>query len=198
MSDRPHAADPGTLEEVLRQIWALLGHGAGDPSCAAHLPALATIGSDGTPAVRTVVLRAFDAKKRALTMCTDRRSRKSTEIERAGVGAMHIYDPASLVQIRLRCRLALHTDDELAMNQWDKTDADGRPLYQIAQMPGSPIDHPDQVTLAPESTRQGRAHFAVISAQIEAIDWLLLREQGHRRAQFAWRDGALDATWVVP
>ena len=45
---------------------------------------------------------------------------------------------------------------------------------------------------APE--RGSREHFAVVRAEVTAIDWLELHADGHRRARFD-NDGA---TWLTP
>ena len=42
--------------------------------------------------------------------------------------------------------------------------------------------------------RQSRDHFAVLAAQVQAVDWLDLHPEGHRRAMFS----AAGAVWVTP
>ena len=59
--------------------------------------------------------------------------------------------------------------------------------YLAALPPGTPVDR-----FQPE--RGTRAHFAVVTAQIEDMDWLELHRDGHRRARLA---GAA-STWLTP
>ena len=53
--------------------------------------------------------------------------------------------------------------------------------------PGTAVDRP-----LPE--RGSRAHFGVVTARIDAIDWLELHADGHRRAAF----DAEGRRWLVP
>jgi hypothetical protein len=45
-----------------------------------------------------------------------------------------------------------------------------------------------------QPARESREHFAVVAAEVNAIDWLELDARGHRRAVFD--DGP--ARWVAP
>jgi hypothetical protein len=57
-----------------------------------------------------------------------------------------------------------------------------------SQAPGDPLGN----TI---SARGERAHFALLEAGVQSIDWLELHAQGHRRARFS-----IDATarWLQP
>ena len=50
----------------------------------------------------------------------------------------------------------------------------------------------------PAETEKGRQHFAAISSRIDAIDWLVLRVLGNRRARFEWDAAGLNAKWLIP
>jgi len=61
-----------------------------------------------------------------------------------------------------------------------------------ARLKLSPAAHDYLSALAPGSVlanalgaRGERAHFAVITADVQSVDWLELHPQGHRRARFA-------------
>ena len=68
---------PATLPDALDLAFAALAAGAADRHDAFHTPALASIGYDGAPALRTVILRRFDAAQRELQLHTDSRSPKA-------------------------------------------------------------------------------------------------------------------------
>jgi hypothetical protein len=184
------------LAAVLAQAWRLLQRGATDPASALHLPVLASLRPDGAPAARTVVLRAVDAASRSLRIHTDRRSAKCAEIDRDPRVALHFYDPKTLVQLRLDCGATLHCDDALAERAWAENPVATQALYCVGPGPGVPLDAPDGYDAA--AVRDGRGNFAAIVARVDRLDWLYLAPQGHRRARFAWPDGRLQSTWLVP
>jgi hypothetical protein len=37
-----------------------------------------------------------------------------------------------------------------------------------------------------------------IAMKIDAIDWLMLKVSGNRRARFEWGNDKFQATWLVP
>jgi len=38
----------------------------------------------------------------------------------------------------------------------------------------------------------------VLASEINMLDWLFLRVEGHRRAWFAWKDGRWQGEWISP
>jgi len=187
---------PERLEDVPADAFARLAHGAADSRSPFHTPALATLGLDGAPSLRTVVLRAVDPAARTLRLHTDRRSAKAAEILRDGRAALHGYDPAAQVQLRLSGRATLHLDDTIADAAWAASRETSRMVYATGQAPGTPVPVPPA---APRNARSGRANFAAVLLRIEALDWLLLAPAGHCRARFAWgEDGTLSAGWIAP
>ncbi|NBR79124.1 MAG: pyridoxamine 5'-phosphate oxidase, partial [Alphaproteobacteria bacterium] len=58
----------------------MLERGAADRRSAFHTPTVATIGLDGRPRLRTIVLRACDTANRSLRFHTDARSDKINEL----------------------------------------------------------------------------------------------------------------------
>ena len=81
------------LDKAFSAIWRMLGEGASDRRSIFHTPALVSVGLDGWPKARTVVLRSVDRESATLRCHTDLRSPKVAELEgnpRVGVLA---YDP---------------------------------------------------------------------------------------------------------
>ena len=208
MSETP-SNDPGgeSLDEIAAHAWRMLAHGAGDRRHGFHTPVLGTLGADGTPQLRTVVLRQADADALTLRFHCDRRSRKTTEIEAEPRVSLLFYDRSDKLQLRIGARAELHNGDEVARNAWDATSLFGRRCY--LQEPGPSADSDTPTSGLPDDLAQrepgrreseaGFANFTVILAHVQEIDWLRLSHDGHRRARFAWDDrGRRRDTWLVP
>lgn len=188
------------LDGSLAEAWRLLQDGVADRKAPFHTPSVATVAGDGTPRVRTVVLRKVDAEARWLQVHTDRRSGKVAELSANPAAALHFYDPEAKVQLRLRGRAAVHADDAVADAAWAATRPFSRACYRIDPGPGTPLAAPDgYAEPEPDDPEVGREIFRVIRVSIAEIEWLYLAAQGHRRARFAWdADGRLEAGWLVP
>ncbi len=185
-----------TLDAVLAEAFDALARGAADPGCAFHMPSLATRGLDGAPGLRTVILRAFDPASRTLRIHTDRRSAKAAEIAADPRAALHGYDPAARMQLRLVGHATLHHDDAIADVAWATSRETSRMTYASAHPPGTTLPAPPP---APTDPHAGRGHFAALLLRFDSLDWLLIDRAGHARARFAWAaDGAMTATWLAP
>ena len=187
---------PATLDAALAMALAALAAGAQDRHSAFHTPALATIGLDGTPSLRSVVLRHVDARARILHIHTDSRSAKAAELAANPRIALHGYDRVARLQLRLTGRASLHHDDSIADAAWAASRETSRMTYATAHPPGTPLPAPPA---APDDPGGGRAHFAALLLCFDSLDWLLLDPAGHRRARFTWTaDGTADAAWLAP
>jgi hypothetical protein len=185
-----HAWDLAACRE---EAFRLLALGVADRRSAFHAPALATTGLDGAPRLRTLVLRGFDAGARVVRLHCDARSGKMAELARDGRAALHVYDAAAQIQLRLRGRASLHRDDAAAAAAWEATRPFSRLVYGIEPAPGTPVAAP------PAAPRHdARENFAVILLRFDVLEWLWLAADGHRRAIFAWNDDREEATWLVP
>ncbi len=188
------------LDASVTEALACLAAGVGDRRDPFHTPTLATVGLEGTPKLRTVVLRGWDADARILRIHTDRRSPKAAELAANPAAAVHVYDPARKLQLRLDGTATLHADDAAAGAAWDATRPMSRICYQVTGAPGSPVDGPAAVAFDADATGEGADHFLVLRIAISRIEWLYLAHEGHRRAAFAWDDGARRwaGQWLVP
>jgi hypothetical protein len=187
---------PTTPQEALPQAFALLARGVADRRSPFHTPTLATRGPDGAPALRTVVLRAFDPATRRLRIHTDRRSAKAAGIAAEPRVALHGYDAGAQVQLRMGGVASLHLDDAVADEAWAGSRAMSRMIYATPHAPGDPVAEP---LPSPVDAEGGRNNFCAVLLRIDTLDVLLLAASGHRRVRFAWDDaGALSAGWVAP
>ncbi len=187
------------LAGSLAHAWAMLVRGAADRRHAFHTPSVATIGRDGGPRVRTVVLRGAEPATRTLRFHTDARGNKAAELAADPRIAVHAYDAGAKLQLRLDGRATLHRDDEVAAAAWAATRPFSRACYRVATAPGTPADDP-VAALAEhgEGAEAGRAAFVAVTVAVERLEMLHLAASGHRRSAFDWRGGELAATWLVP
>lgn len=181
----------------LAHAWGMLQAGARDRSVPFHLPTLATVDSDGQPHARTVVLRDCDVEERWLRFNTDLRSPKVSQIAANPRGALHFYDKFHKIQLRLKVRLE-ELDGAALTEIWGGVQHYSRECYQITKAPGTALESPQDVPVDPERTQEGREYFTAVRAHILSIDWLYLSSKQHRRAQYDFADGKVDARWVVP
>ena len=188
---------PDDLDGVLDRALDLVVAGARERRSGFHTCQLGTIGLDGAPMVRTVVLRDFEPATWRARVHTDRRSPKVAELARDPRMTLHLYDPALAVQLRLSGIARVETDGPEADAAWAATRAFSRVCYRLDPSPGDPVAAPEMGFPRRDATdpEDGRAAFAILRVEATTIDWLWLNHAGHRRARFA-RDGA--AGWLVP
>jgi hypothetical protein len=179
---------PPELRQIHDRIWAELRAAAAERGRPWRKPVLATVGGEAGCDARTVVLREVDAEARTIVFFTDARSPKAAQIERHPQAVMVAWSSELGWQLRLSVALSVETSGLAISSRWARLKMTPAAQDYLSPLPpGTPIAHP-----APE--RGTRAHFAVVSARVQRIDWLSLDPAGHRRAIFD-DDGA---RWVQP
>jgi len=200
MTPAPLPAFYDDLDASLFEAWRLLAEGPALRRNAFHMPALATVDADGHPQVRTVVLRAADPATGTLRFHCDRRSAKATDIAATGRAALHGYDTASKIQIRVSGTARLHTDDATADAAWAGSRVMSRTCYGIDPAPGTRLPTGDAYTQPEDGAEMdlGRANFCAVVVTATRLDFLFLDRRGHRRA--AWVPGpeGWTGTWLAP
>jgi pyridoxamine 5'-phosphate oxidase len=162
------------IEDALWQALRLAAHEKTHPW---RTPVLATTDGDAGDA-RTVVLREADRDSATLHLYSDARSAKVTQIAAHPIGTLVMWSPALGWQLRVRAHLAATTEGLEVSSRWARLKlSPAAHDYLSVQAPGTPLD-------AALSARGERAHFALIDAQVQSIDWLELHADGHRRARF--------------
>lgn len=198
---------PPVPDEQLAHVWARLEGAVARARDPFHTPVFGTVqAGDGECGLRTVVLRRAEASLRRLVCHTDLRSSKIADLRRRPRASWLFYDPEARLQVRARGPVTLHTDDDLAEDQWRAARLSSRRCYLSAPGPGRalagpegtlPADLADRVPTEAEAA-EGRANFAVVACIVDAIDCLMLRYQGHRRLCFSWDGGEWLGRWVAP
>lgn len=197
--------NPDTHEAVEINTWDLLVKGAHRSKEAFHLPVIGTNANFG-PNLRTIVLRDIIRKEKKLIFHTDIRSAKIQELKKDNRISFLFYDKSKRLQYRIGTTATIHTNDELADQQWGNSNLSSRRCY-LAESPtiikdkpshGLP-DHLYGSLPEAEESEAGRINFVVVSCRVNFIDWLWLHHKGHRRAQFRY-DEKLNwtANWVTP
>ncbi len=187
------------LDATLEEAWRILSEGARKAASPYHIINVATLGADGTPRIRSVVLRGFDKATRTLRFHTDIRSRKAAEITASRAVSVHVYAKDEKIQLRMSCRATIHHDDEVSRGAWRATRMMSRECYSQHEAPGTSIASPESVAFDESENLEGAyVNFAAVLAKIETLEWLYLSAAGHRRARFDWRDSVPSQVWLAP
>jgi pyridoxamine 5'-phosphate oxidase len=196
------AFDLSDHDATLEAVWALLVDGVVDRRSAAHTPSLATVAlGDGGARSRIVVLRAVDREARTVRFHTDLRSSKMMEIERDPQVSLLIYDAPAKLQVRLEGRAVPHHAGSVADEAWASSRPSARVCYGVSPPPGMLIRGPDDFSTpqGEEAIAAGRENFAAVVVELERIETLWLRHEGHRRALFTWAGTERhDPLWLTP
>jgi len=161
-----------------------------------HLLTVATLGLDGAPDARTVVLRHVDAVRREIRFHTDARGPKAMQLRRDPRVALHWYDPACRVQLRAAAEAVIHQDDDVAAAAWGAAQPMSRACYAATAAPGTPLAAFAPAPPAPDpGDAAARDHFAVVVCRYSAIELLALHAAGHQRVRLHVGHDAV--TWTV-
>jgi hypothetical protein len=178
------------LSAIEDAVWAELTLAPHHRSHEWRVGVLATVDGDAADA-RSVVLRDFETQTRTLPIYADSRSPKAAQIETHPLGTLVLWSEPLGWQVRLRVALSLETTGLRVSSRWARLKmTPGAHDYLSPLPPGSPLDRPAR----PHPQRDSREHFALLSAQILAVDWLELHADGHRRASF----NAKGRRWLTP
>ena len=179
-----------SLAAIEAEVWHQLERAAHDKQHEWRAPVLATVDGEGADA-RTVILREVDARQKQLLTFTDDRAGKVAQLLHHPRATLVMWSPKLSWQLRCRVLLSLEMTGLAATSRWARIKLTPAAQDYLARLPpGAPLGAPEVPTSAPLK----REYFAVVNAQVLAIDWLELHREGHRRAVFDDRG----ARWVQP
>ena len=180
-----------SLDAIEAEVWQQLTAAATtDRKHPWRAPVLATVEGDLADA-RTVILREVDAPERRLRLYSDARAAKVAQLSRRPTGTLVMWSPELGWQLRCRVHLTLEMPGLATTSRWARVKLSPAAQDYLSPLPpGTPIAAAEP----PAHDTAARDHFAVIAAQVLAIDWLELHPQGHRRARF----NAAAAAWLQP
>jgi pyridoxine/pyridoxamine 5'-phosphate oxidase len=150
---------------------------------------LATIASDGSPHLRTVVLRDFNPKDISFTMYTDSRSQKLQELEQDKRAQLLFYDPKRMLQIIVSVVLLENVNEDKIYNDIPEQ---SKKDYSSMITPGSEIKSPDKLRF-----NFSKGYFSKLIFKAETIEYLRLKRPNHLRAFFKIEDN-WKGTFLVP
>jgi hypothetical protein len=176
-AESPDCLGPfASLQSAHDHIWSLLEAATRDRAASWRLPVLATIGPDGAPRARTVVLRGVERAAAGLVLHSDRRAGKIVDIERDGRVALTFHDPVSALQLRAEGAAALVVDGDVLDRAWARVPEGSRPNYASVDPPGAPLGGAGAIA-------DGRPNFAIIRVELRRLEWLWLAPGGHVRGE---------------
>jgi len=182
------------LETLRTALWGWLRTAAEDRDDPLRTAVVATVGLDGTPQARTVVLREVHSAAWTLDFYTDVRSPKYDELLKSPATTWLFYDAARKIQLRALSTASMHTGDDIADRGWAWSALASRAAYASASAPGAAIDAPAPSVFMHDETdaEHGRTNFCVVRCEVHEFDVLQLHPGRHRRAcvrvgDVAWR-----------
>ncbi|MCQ8242081.1 pyridoxamine 5'-phosphate oxidase family protein [Rhizosaccharibacter radicis] len=158
---------------------------------------LATLGTDGAPSVRSVVLRALEGSEAELH--SDARAGKVRDVRREPRVSLLAWSAEAKLQLRLDGTALLHEGDAFARERWDALPDAGRTAYGARAAPGEAIDDPgDRRWLQDEERFRC---FVVMRVRLHRVEVLRLEPHGNQTRAVAGldRSGALhNERWIGP
>ena len=180
-----------TEREIRQRVWLKLERATRDRHHEWRMPVLATIGKDGSPNARTVVLRHADARLQNLQFYTDRRSPKIAELTHQPAAILVFWSERLNWQLRVQVAMEVLTTGPQVDAVWERvSQSPAAGDYLCTGAPGDALPAGQAAT----SDATGMHHLAILVAQVQEIDWLEIGRAGHRRAAFA----ANTWEWRVP
>lgn len=179
-----------TLDGLRARAWAMLARGVADPRHPCRLPTIATVGPDGWPQARSMVLRAADPAAGLISLHTDLQSPKLASLRQTPRIALHVWDAKSALQIRLQADVQVQSGADVA-HLWAKIPDHARQSYGVIPPPGTAIADALDYVKSPDP-----ATFAVLVCRVMQMDLVHLGVQ-HRRAHYSRNDDWAGG-WLSP
>ncbi len=189
----------GSAAAIWQTVAADLAAAAASARHPFHLLTVATVDAAGAPQARTVVLRGFDGPGREARFHTDIRSPKVDQIGTDGRVALHWYDPARRLQIRIAAQATIHHRDAIARAAWGATQPMSRACYTTPAAPGASLPAFLPAPPAPAADdERGFDAFAVVCCHFDAVELLALHASGHERIRLRLTDAEPRLEIVAP
>ncbi|WP_322032726.1 pyridoxamine 5'-phosphate oxidase family protein [Paraburkholderia sp. J76] len=191
-----------TLEQIYARIWDCLAAAVREDDQPFKVMQAATIGLDGSPNVRTVLLRGASETENRLTFHTDLRSPKIAELSREPRIALVGVDPARNLQLRVFGETRILRHGQARLDAWRSSPDHDLIAYRTHLPPGTPMAHAgdalDETRDAPNPD-EGLKHFCVVEVRPARLDWLdLSAADGPQRALYVRRNDDWAPAWIAP
>ncbi|RXV68954.1 pyridoxamine 5'-phosphate oxidase [Burkholderia stabilis] len=191
-----------SLAETYDRLWSCLESGVSVQRSPFTMLQAATLGVDGAPKVRTIVLRQVSRADRVLSFHTDARSEKVAELRRDPRIALVANDLDALVQIRAEGVASICDDEAQRRAIWQSSRPHTLLLYRAPLPPGTPVASPEAAHVAANegaaASDDGYENFCLLHVTVKRLDWLELARAGHRRAVFDLNESGYESRWIAP
>ena len=182
-----------TLENVRESIDFHLSEGVKNRNSDFRTFTLCT--SKEVPAGRTVVLRGYNAKDGIITLHSNYHAEKIIELNSNSRACCVFYSKAKKIQIRCFGNAVINHNNHRTSQAWNNMSEMSKECYFQNPNPGNTIDKYNSFTK--NIINEESDSFAVIDIEIDKIDWLYLKREGHRRANIFINEASKDR-WVSP
>ena len=180
------------VDAAAAHCWQLLVRASRDRRAGWRTPVLSTIGVDGAPRARVLVLRRADPAAALLWLHTDVRSAKVAELAREKRAALTFWDAKRALQLRVEGLARIESDPAVLAEAWARVPQASRGSYSTVDAPGRRLDG----TLA--FSGDGAENFAMITIRAERLDWLWLGPGRHRRGESRRVGSGWESSALVP
>ncbi|WP_025742514.1 pyridoxamine 5'-phosphate oxidase family protein [Aquimarina pacifica] len=153
---------------------------------------LATISNDGSPRMRTVVLRSIDDQLN-LFFYTDKRSKKVKHIEQQDSIGLLFMDLEKNIQISMQASALVIYDEKVLNAIWQQIPEKSRKDYTSHLPPGTKITDPENVNYI-----EGQHFFTAIKLVPQRIEYLQLKKNNHIRVIFNKENDEWSGHFLVP
>lgn len=182
-------------EILLETIWQLMTDAATPPGNGLTLMNIATIGRNGGPRARSVILRDFARSPERLGFATHASSAKVAEIRSNSAVAATCYDRKRSLQLRFEGTAEIIADDAERWRAWQLLAPHSRQQYVSLATPGRELTTHDPCE---DDVSTAFQRFAWISVQLRHLEWLDLSTDPHTRWQFELINNGWSGQRVIP
>ena len=179
-------------QALLHDVWLVLAD-AVKQRTPFTLMQLATVGEDGAPKIRTIVLRSFNEASTSLSFITDLRSPKANPcVSLAG------FDNERVVQLRIDGRAEIIEDETRRRDFWNALRPHTHILFRSALPPGTVLASPNEMETDDSDPATAYARFCLVEIVISHVERLDLSSEPHRRCSFRQGLHGWEGRWIVP
>lgn len=190
----PEPIDPSRLLTDESVLWELLARAAkAGPPVGFKSLTLATIGIDGSPQARTIILREVDAAARTLGFHADSTSAKCDELGRNPSAALVGWDAEAKLQLRIAATISRHFADAVAHEMWARQSTSSLDVYRQLRRSGEPAP-----SAPPRGDEPQLFRFAALIAGVRSIEALHLGVPGQLRCRWTFDGPSAKCVRLVP
>ena len=188
------------LAKLEQSIWQGWTDAVSDRNHPLRLMTVSTIGDDGAPRSRTVVLRDVKLATREVVFHTDARSAKVAELAAEPRMSLLAWDHAERIQLRAEGEALLQGADTPEGGSVFRTLTDqAKDAYRSNLASGVPIDRPEVVRSDRKIGDDPAArNFVLVRSIVKRLEWLKLDDIRQSRAEFLYREEGTIRRWIAP